>query len=124
MPVGAQGVPMFRLCPKFAFCAVPEKVIDPRFSAPIAFDALPTTAPAFCAPTPVESHPMRATISVAPAMRVLAMPDLLNDDTTDGLYARRPDYSALHIHGTPETLRHRGEIGASRCLSSTCCEGI
>jgi hypothetical protein len=49
MPVGAHGVPMFLLCPKFAFWAEPENVIALRPSAPMALDALARIAPGVCA---------------------------------------------------------------------------
>src|SRR5688572_27550739 len=73
VPVATHGFPMLRLWPKLAFWAVPEKVIDRRFSTPIVFDAFTTTAAAFCATTPIDSHAVRATIKVAPTRGVRAM---------------------------------------------------
>jgi hypothetical protein len=77
MPVGAHGDAMFRLCPKLAFWALPENVIDARFSTPIAFDALPTTVAAFCAAATAATQVMKTTMSAAAATRVPVMGDLL-----------------------------------------------
>jgi hypothetical protein len=48
MPDGAHGRAMFRLCPKLAFCAVPEYVIEATVPAPIAREALAIVVAASC----------------------------------------------------------------------------
>jgi hypothetical protein len=73
MPFGAHGVPMFRLCPKLAFCADPEYVIEARFSAPVALDASAMMVAALCAPRPTDSHATMAVTSIALAASVLAI---------------------------------------------------